>query len=76
VKAAVPADRRYAGLAAQPFGSAGELVEPVADEGGFRRPEREGGLVRGGERGIEGEAREARPGSAARGGSVAPGQSR
>jgi hypothetical protein len=36
-------------------GSAGELVEPVAEEGGFGRAEREGGLVRGGE-GSGGEA--------------------
>ena len=41
--------------AARPFGSAGELVEPVAQEGGFGRPEREGALVCCAEVGSEGE---------------------
>src|ERR1700691_1098882 len=40
---------------ARSFGSAGELLEPVAEEGRFGRAKREGGLVRGGEGGVEGE---------------------
>src|SRR6202012_744559 len=38
-----------------PSESAGELVEPVAQEGGLGGAEGEGGPVRGGEGGIEGE---------------------
>ncbi|HEX3956783.1 MAG TPA: glucarate dehydratase family protein [Trebonia sp.] len=39
----------------QPFGSAGELGEPVAQEGGFGGAEREGAPVCGGEGGVESE---------------------
>src|SRR5580704_1237829 len=51
-------------------GSSGELVQPVAKEGGFSRAERESGPVRGVEGGIESEGPGGETGVRGRGGSV------